>query len=47
MNKEKFWCFVYWAALIILSALLGALTTILIILLNKKEGFVEFFILNN
>lgn len=39
MNKEKFWHFVYWLMLVIISALLGAILTLLVISLNKKDNF--------
>lgn len=40
MNKEKFWHSVYWVILVIISALLGAILTLLVISLNKKKEIV-------
>lgn len=39
MNKEKFWHSVYWVILVIISAFLGAILTLLVISLNKKDNF--------
>lgn len=40
MNKEKFWHSVYWVMLVIISALLGAILTLLVISFNKNREIV-------